>query len=72
MASYMRSKDGLAIRESLQCDSCTDFDDEGFALPEGRCWVPVWAVESTYQIGILAGRTPDSCVVCGEALLGRM
>lgn len=40
---------------SLQHDWCSDFDANGFALPAGRCWSPVWSM-----------RDGDPCAVCGE------
>lgn len=75
MATYMRQtievlsgKIQTADRSTLQCDNCTEFDADGFALPEGRCWVPLWAdgLEAPKPEG------PDRCSVCSVPLIGRL
>lgn len=72
MATYMREPGtaDMAITESLQCDACTTFDSEGFAMPEGRCWTPLW--QDGREWWVLEGIRPiDVCVICGTQLVGR-
>lgn len=80
MATFMRVAQKMGHRmtwrtdaATLQCDNCTDFDAEGFALPKGRCWVPMWSDGFRSSIdGLTKIDNPDQCRICHRPLIGRM
>jgi len=67
MATYMRRKAYYGTGDmpdvyTLRHDRCSDFDSQGFALPLGRCWVPIWTDDPA---------TRARCQRCGESMFGR-